>query len=1103
MPNALDLDQPSAFEEVLRYLGRPAYSVRNIATGNLGGALRQGADLVGDTVDAFLPGDLIPELSQQEDSPEFSDMLAKWGAPKMDPGLLKTGVDILGGIATDPLTYVGTGLFTTPLKAAASSARTGISKIPKGAEALAKMDSGIDSTSAFVKRLAGAEKLSPVARDAIDALNNTSSTAGEVAAAGAREALSGLAPEDLEAFGKIMRNVSQDGERVLVPSVPNTARAVQTQKVLERLEPYQSPGSVPLAEDVYKGVTKPTRVEELSDLDQMLGRAPQKGAAADPTQYAVRPIEGKFSSGVDIANDPFLTDLPIPRIKGSTPIGPVVKGAVNVPEDFATLFKRNAETVSTPGSTPDAVAGMLGATGIPRAAREGVDLVKNPGEAAAFTSGMSKTVPEMVRVAPDDLEKALFTNRGERDQVINGILARVDASGLPPEQAARLKEAIPKYVDLKHQQWQERIRRGVMSVGPGESAAKSFADYMPRMLKEEDDLGKIFAQSGSGSLSTAMARQYPTEEAYMAAIKASGKTPEYDIAKVEGKYAQQQAGLLGKAEFAKVLSGPFIASAEEKLANAGKSIEKWTQMDAKERLELVGLTPAERAALDAKGASLFGMENGPALKDAIPKIIDEIALTDRASADALARAWSGLPGRGGFEQALAMVNNKFKPFATAGAFIPRINFNTRNIVGGMFQVLSNPAARAQWPKYARESADMLWGSVNDGINHILGRRIASEDIFKQLNTAIKGANGSLDNAINALPPGSMQEALRHGVIANTFADSELLSKEIAKSGWRKIYADLRDWPAKIAQGAEMRMRFSVFDGLLKSGMDPKQAAQVVSDTFYDYAYNSVANRRARDIIPFFQFTAKAVPQVVKAMKDNPFLIPATRPLFTQDDAGENPLPPWLQKQVAIPLGDAPNGNPTYLTSLGLPIEVLSSLPNPSVDIGQLGRQLRQNVVGSANPALKTVYSVFTGEDPYFGTKWGSYDKAPGIAQALGADERSDAAALYNMLAGTGVIQPIASPISTLSSLFSPDESTGASLLNTLTGAKVKTVDEQAALRQLLSDYLAASPDVQSYQSFYQQSKDPEIQALMKQLLQVKQAMKERKLSEAAAPAAPP
>ena len=108
-------DQPSAFSSILKYAGRPAYALRNLLKGNVEGAARQAADFLGDAADAIIPGDWIPEISRKQDSPEASDLFGG-----MEPGLAKTGVDIVGGILTDPLSFVGGGLFSAAEKGAAA-----------------------------------------------------------------------------------------------------------------------------------------------------------------------------------------------------------------------------------------------------------------------------------------------------------------------------------------------------------------------------------------------------------------------------------------------------------------------------------------------------------------------------------------------------------------------------------------------------------------------------------------------------------------------------------------------------------------------------------------------------------------------------------------------------------------------------------------------------------------------------------------------------------------------------------------------------------------------------------------------------------------------
>jgi hypothetical protein len=59
----------------LDWLNRLSGPVKNTLRGNLGGAGRQLVDLLGDIVDAPLPGDWIPHIAKPEDDVEVSDML--------------------------------------------------------------------------------------------------------------------------------------------------------------------------------------------------------------------------------------------------------------------------------------------------------------------------------------------------------------------------------------------------------------------------------------------------------------------------------------------------------------------------------------------------------------------------------------------------------------------------------------------------------------------------------------------------------------------------------------------------------------------------------------------------------------------------------------------------------------------------------------------------------------------------------------------------------------------------------------------------------------------------------------------------------------------
>lgn len=986
-------DQPSAFASVMRYLGRPAYAFRDLLKGNVEGAVRQGADILGDTVDAILPGDQVSEFSRPEDYAEASDLFGG-----MKPGIAKTAVDILGGVATDPLTFFGAGLFT-----AAGKGVVGAVNAAKAAPVIGKtVTLGANKAAEGwlgVKNMAGALNVAEPFKQAMEAGTSVQQGVSAAGTAAARKALAGTLPEDQDAIGAILHGWKGEpgNYQVLTPSVPNTPAAIQTQATLSRLD-------------------KPTA--------KSLGDRFWDSKAVIPQQAA----------------------------------------------------------------KPDVVAGMLGQTPIKGVSRPGIDLVTNPGEAAMFSGGMSNKVPGFTHIPADEAERALFTNRGKFDDVMERAEQNLRALGLPEEASTRIRSALPELIKNSQQAFKDRATSGVMNPQVGTDLETEAALYANRMYKDETPLSELFKGS---SPSSAKARSLTTPES---ATDFLNKNPnlsvEMNAAKMAVAYTQQQAGLMGKAAFANKLIEPYAVAAEKKISDAGLSIEKWTMLPEKDKLTLTGLLPEEAAALTAKGQSLFSMGDTGGLTKGVNEILAAVKKSDPESAMALDAFWNGLPPRTGVWKSLAKVNSMFKPYATAGALIPRINFTVRNVLSGLPQILSNPEARSQWPKYAKEAAGIIGGAIDDGIERLSGGRVGASQ-FKQMDDALANGRGSLDNAVNALPDGSMKEALRHGVVTDGFAQQELLANEIARSGWGKKFADIRDWPAEIVKGSEKRMRFVLFDGLMADGMSAEKAARVVKETFYDYSISSTSNRAARDVIPFFQFTAKAVPQMVKAMKNHPFLIPATRPLFNGDPNAI--VPEYLQRQMHIPLGDNAEGDPNYLTSLGLPIEVLSSLPNPSDSLANFGRQVRQSVVGGSNPALKTAYGVITGIDPYFGTNFMSYDKAPAIAQAFGADAKSEAARIYNALQGTGLIQPIASPIGVLNAAVDPSRSGIETIINSLTGAQIKSVDEQRALRGLIEQYLQSNPDVQKSQSFFQYSKDQDTQDAIKQLSQIKQAMaKERK-----------
>lgn len=444
-------------------------------------------------------------------------------------------------------------------------------------------------------------------------------------------------------------------------------------------------------------------------------------------------------------------------------------------------------------------------------------------------------------------------------------------------------------------------------------------------------------------------------------------------------------------------------------------------------------------------------------------------------------ALNGLAPRGAFTGALAKLNTYFKPYAVYGAIIPKLGSITRNLTGGIAQQFANAEARGDTLGAAKRLIPNWLKSIDDGIERLTGKRIGKNE-FKEIDEAFKSSGGDPRKVLGSIKYPIMREAVEKGVLGNTFVSTEQLIQDAAGGGWKAFGKKLMDYSGVMFKGAEQRMRYGLFKSLRAQGKSADEAAKIVQDAFYDYRISSAENRLARDLIPFYQFTAKAIPQQAKLLAEKPYLASALANLSGGSQG--QPLPPHLEGRINIPVGSDEQGNQQFISNLGLPVESLNWLPNPSADLNQFGRQVEQNQIGSLNPLLKTAFAVTSGEDPFFATPYGSYTKVAG--QDLGRP-----GAVLNQLLGTGL--PGASALSGLLGMGSKvsDERTslGEKAVNLLTGAKVTSVDPDVALRQKLQSYLESNPNVSQFRSFFQTGDDADTAALIQQLNDAKKAIK--------------
>lgn len=498
------------------------------------------------------------------------------------------------------------------------------------------------------------------------------------------------------------------------------------------------------------------------------------------------------------------------------------------------------------------------------------------------------------------------------------------------------------------------------------------------------------------------------------------------------------------------------------------------------------LTPAMKEAADALAKSRDFHLADPESRSLVTGVISEIAKHDPESADFIAKAWGGLAPRGTATGVLAKLNPAFKKVAVYGAFIPKINALSRNDIGSLWQTLSNAEARGHLIPALRDAIPAFTKSIDDGIETMFGVRFSHNE-FAEAEQALAQSGGSGAAAVAAVKNPDLREALRTGVLNNGFANLEQLVQRSGAEGWKKFFGNWMDMPGVMFKGVEQRVRYGLFKSLKKAGKSSEDAARIVRDTFYDYTATNEKNRTARDIIPFFQFPAKAIPQQAKFLGEKPVVATALGAAFGQDD--QDPIYPYLQNKTNIPIGRDEQGNRQLISGFQLPYESLGAIPDFSGDLSHLGRDVEQNVVGAFSPMLKSAFATVAGEDPYFGTPYGSYGKVPLIGEA-GAAGRA-----YNQLAGTGLIQPLDSPLRFVDKLLDERRSLPVKALDTLTGANVVSIDEDRALQQQLQQTLEQNPDVHQYHGLYQTSNDPKTQALLKALNDAKTRVRQKHADE--------
>lgn len=632
--------------------------------------------------------------------------------------------------------------------------------------------------------------------------------------------------------------------------------------------------------------------------------------------------------------------------------------------------------------------------------------------------------------------------------------AAVLAAGDPALDVAKLQEAIPKMLETNQRMWQEGVDKKVFSKQEG--SPYGLADYLQRHFNFDDMDGASIDELASGMPSAIKGRAtaLSTDKGladYLQAPENAKVRYERNAVKRSLKRAENQGRLLERA-------------------NIGSSV--------------------------VKDPNFFLA--GKNYQDLAVSKIEELKGSDPELGHALEDSFKGLAPRGMLPGLLAKANSYWKPYVVYGIFAPKIGSIVRNVVGGGFQVASTPEAAKALKNFVspKNLGQVFGGAIDDGIERVMGTRLGGgtelTKSIQRVEKAMEESGGTVDGMMAHLADDPvLQGAAKHGVL-DGFVTSEEVGKRLVKGGLMdKAPKWLKDWaqmPGDIFQGAEQRMRLGTYLSLVKeAGYTPERAAAAVRDAFYDYNVWNKSNRTLRDVIPFAAFQTNAARQSAKWIARQPAVGVAAGQLFQGSDP-DHPTPEWVSEQASVRLGPDKEGNPQYATGFGLPIESLNGIP------GLSGREFMRTVVSKMAPAIKQSVAGLTGEDPYFGTPVGSYDKTPEVFQALGAGEHSELGRQYHNLTSWG-LNPLDPLVGQVGKLLDKKKSATGTGLDLLTGANVVSVDENQALQQLLQRSLDANPQVRKHTSMYTMDGDQETKDILAEYNRVKGEVKKHRAAQ--------
>ncbi len=1144
-PNPPDLEQTDdllprnqgAFLSALNWLARPGQVVKNVLTGNFEGAARQAGDFLGDAVDAALPGDWIPQFSRPQDEVQGSQLLGLDDAWRKEHPFLNMAASLPVDILSDPLTYTGFGPLIKGAGLAAKGAEQVALKLPRGAEAVKAVKDTATAAARGIRDVAGSPRVAPPIGAGAGAANAAKAGVAEAGGKQVQELYRGFTPQELEVAGDVSDNLLYDAagrptRKIVAAPAPTLAERIAAHPGAAGMDParieqiIRDTESFMARQGTEGGLGAP--VSSVSDMLSEGGRP--TGSKGDYPIFTPGPgVEGYVPRMYKGQTEQDAIDE-ILGSGGASSGKPLNERTLRTPEMVMEHFAKNPQ-LSTVRNLAERVANRVSQQSeLAKRAVMGEKILQ------AVKEGKIKLSPEAIKQLAD--EAATFRPVRAEGYASTGIEPGMplpgdsltkygvgSQSGLSPELGGNVT------ADMTGRTGASLDDAGKMGEFSGNASPPAAMQMMitKKMRNELTDLGytkgQIDAMLPDDAVLAIKQQQGPLRAGGLDMLGGAGPkvgSNPYNLGDVSGMAKppntssavdmtsgmgpKVESGLVGEMSGKSlppgtgeavdlVPGGPRVPNDTLGLGDAsGRSLPPGKQTFAHQAFDpLASLSGATKPLDDLTRTMDHVMNHEFRLADPASRKIVNAAIQslDPESMKYANSMMNGLPPRGPAMQALAKMNKVIKPIMIYGFVIPKIGTDIRNAISGVWQAFANPNTRGT----ALAAAGRLPSTIADSVTRALGLKVDTGSLSKVLDVAeqaMKDSGGVYSKALQLMEAhpgaggftGPQIAAVYRSGAPGGFVTMEGMLQTMAGTPWKQKYKTITEFPARIFKGVEDRMRVGMGLDLLKAGKSEADIGKFVNDALYSYDVTSAGNRAARDVLPFQQFTFKAVPQTVNLLNEKPWLAVGMASLLTEKQG--QPTYPYMDSKLNIPLGRNEAGDPQYISGTGLPFESLGQIPNPSGSLQQTGRELERILGGSSQPLLKSAFGLLSGEDPYFESPFGTYSKLPGNIEG-GSLGRA-----YNVLNGVGALQPIDAPLRTIGKITDSRSSPGVRAIDILTGANVVSVNENKALQQRLTDYLRHNPDVDSYQALYSRSNDPVVKALLQQLAAAKKRIKNQR-----------